>query len=53
MAGCVQLMDSEHITRKMFYSTIGGRRLLGKPKRRWIAEAEENARKVLSVRHWK
>jgi hypothetical protein len=46
-------MDSEHIVRKMFYNTIGGRRPLGKPKRRWIAQAEENSRKVLSVRYWK
>jgi hypothetical protein len=37
----------------MFYNTNSGRRPLGKPKRRWIAEAEENSRKVLSVRHWK
>jgi len=48
VAGRVQLMDSEHTVRKMFYNTIGGRIPLGKPKRRWIAEAEENSRKVLS-----
>jgi hypothetical protein len=53
VAGRVQLMDSEHTVRKMFYNTIGGRRPPGKPKRRWTAEAEENSRKVLSVRHWK
>lgn len=53
MAGRVQLMDSEHIVRKMFYNAIGGRRPLGKPKRRWIAETEENSRKVLSFRYWK
>ena len=49
MAGRVQLMDSEHIVRKMFYNTIGGRRPLGKPKRRWIAEAEEISGKVMNV----
>jgi hypothetical protein len=53
VAGRVQLRDSEHVVRKMFYNTIGGRRPLVKPKRRWIAEAEENSRKVLSARHWK
>ena len=46
-------MDSEHKVSKMFYNTIGGRRPLGKPKRRWIAEVEDNSRKVLSARHWK
>lgn len=52
MAVRVQLRDNENIVRKMFYNTIGGRRPLGKPKRRWIAEAEENSRKLLGVRHW-
>lgn len=51
MAGRIQRMDSEHIVWKMLFNTVGGRRPLVKPKRRWIGESEENSRKVLSVRH--
>jgi len=33
--------------------TIGGRRPVGKPKRRWIYAVEEESKKILSIRKWK
>jgi hypothetical protein len=33
-AGPVQRMNKEHIPKKILYSTIGGRRRVGKPRKR-------------------
>ncbi|PNF32229.1 hypothetical protein B7P43_G17837 [Cryptotermes secundus] len=52
-AGHVQRMDKEHIPRKILYSTIGGRRRVGKPRTRWIDVVEEDAKKLMGVRNWK
>jgi hypothetical protein len=35
----------------MLYDKIGGKRPVGKPKRRWIEAVEENAKKMLSIRN--
>jgi hypothetical protein len=51
-AGHVQRMNKECIPKKI-YSTIGGRRRVGKPRKRWIDAVEEDAKKKLCVRNWK
>jgi hypothetical protein len=34
-------------------NTIGSRRPVGKPKRRWIKAVEEDSKKILGIRHLK
>jgi hypothetical protein len=46
-------MDSRHIPRKMLYDTIGGKRPISKPKRRWIEAVKEDSRKILGIGNWK
>jgi hypothetical protein len=41
-------MNKERIPKKILYSTIGGRRRVGKPRNRWI-----DAKKLMGVRNWK
>jgi hypothetical protein len=52
-AGHVQRMNKERIPKKILYSTIGGRRRVGKPRNRWIDAVEEDAKKLMGVRNWK
>jgi hypothetical protein len=51
--GHVQRMNKERIPKKILYSTIGGRRLVGKPINRWIDVVEEDVKKLMGVRNWK
>jgi hypothetical protein len=39
--------------KKILYTTIGGRRRVGKPRKRWIDTVEEDAKKLMGVRNWK
>jgi hypothetical protein len=50
-AGHVQRMNNERIPNKILYSTIGGRRCVGKPRKRWIDAVEEDAKKLMGVRN--
>jgi hypothetical protein len=45
-------MDSNLIPRKILYYTIGGKRPVGKPKRR-TEKVEEDSRKILGTTNWK
>jgi hypothetical protein len=46
-------MNKERIPKKILYSTIGGRRRVGKPRNRWIDVVEEDVKKLMGVRNWK
>jgi hypothetical protein len=46
-------MNEESIPKKILYTTIGGRRRDGKPRKRWIDAVEEVAKKLTGVRNWK
>jgi hypothetical protein len=46
-------MDSTLIPRKILYNTIGGKRPVGKPKRRWTEAVEDDSKKILGTRNWK
>jgi hypothetical protein len=46
-------MNKERIPKKILYSTIGGRRRVGKPRNRWTDAVEEDAKKLMGVRNWK
>jgi hypothetical protein len=46
-------MNKERIPKKILYSTLGGRRCVGKPRKRWIDAVEEDAKKLMGVRNWK
>jgi hypothetical protein len=52
LAGHVRSVDSRSIPRQMFYYTIDGKRLVGKPKRRWT-EAVHYSRNMLDIRNGK
>jgi hypothetical protein len=49
----IRHMDIGCIQRKVLHDTIGGKRPVGKPKRRGIEAIEENSRKILSIGNWK
>jgi hypothetical protein len=46
-------MYSNLIPRKILYYTIGGKRPVGKPKRRRTEKVEEDSRKILGTINWK
>ena len=45
-------MDSKRIVRKILYNTFGGERPVGKSKRIWNDDVEEDP-KILGIRNWK
>jgi hypothetical protein len=45
-------MNKERIPKKILYSTIGGRRRVGKPRKRWIDAVEEDAKNLMGVWNW-
>jgi hypothetical protein len=50
--GHVVRMPEEKCPRKVFYENPGGRRLKGRPRKRWIDGVEENL-STLGVRRWR
>ena len=46
------LMDSKRLLRKILHNTVGGKRPVGKPKRRRVEPVEKNYKKILGVINW-
>jgi len=44
-------MDSKGVRRRILCNTIGGKRPVGKRKRRWIAAVMEDSEKILGIRN--
>jgi hypothetical protein len=43
--------DSKDVPRRISYNTIGGKRSVGKRKRRWTAAVMEDSEKILGIRN--
>jgi hypothetical protein len=52
-AGHVQRMEGKRIPKRILESNFIGKRLVGKPRKRWINEVETDSREILKVRNWK
>jgi hypothetical protein len=53
LAASTQCIDSTHIPKKILHNTIGGKRPVGKPKRRWTEAIGEESEKILGIEKWK
>jgi hypothetical protein len=45
-------MDGKRIPKRILESNIIGKRLLGKPRKRWVNAVKTDSREILKVRNW-
>jgi hypothetical protein len=52
-AGHIQRMSGKRIPKRILERNITGKRLVGKPRKRWVNAVETDSGDILEVRKWK